>query len=209
MGADGHGEFEVRRDAWHIVFSPNDNDLVAYGVRENGGANIVLHNITSEESRSILPRNIATKFSQIYYNFQWSWDGEYIAFKARPKEGRMVLAVAGTNKDKPFYQELGPLDGPKRICFRPESNAVYVSRRMGSDRSRRVYLVDPFADFESDPEYQLMPEQPVALDNQPCDWSPDGKRLLMVSRAIEEPKSTPRVRDDFGVERERPVLILD
>ncbi len=152
MGASGHGEFQLRSDAWHIAFSPVDENIVAYGVRRgpNDAPNIVLHDLDTDDTRFLVPAHAAKTYQRILYNFQWSRDGTRIAFKGRTHQGEPALAIVGTQDAAEGY-------------------------------GNRIFTIDLQAKQRSQRQPQLFAGQPKEHSCDVGAFSADGKRMLIVS----------------------------
>lgn len=183
MGADGHGEFQLNPSAWHIVFSPVEEDLVAYGVRNGRGPNIVLHHIVTDETRNVLPDHVSRQYRQIYWNFQWSRDGSRIAFKGRRVDGENVLAIVETKEKDPQHLEFPVLMDHERSWFHPTNGHVYFSVEVPTrhGRDNRVFAIDLTAKRDQQMPPRDFVSQPDGFAHDVGAWTANGTRMLLVS----------------------------
>ena len=91
MNDDGSDRVVLDADGWGKQWSPGDDEL-AWARRDK----IIVYNVATKQRRSIDINTPKSLVSYVYWNFAWSNDGKWIAFKAIAKDGGQALAVVST-----------------------------------------------------------------------------------------------------------------
>lgn len=188
----GGSEQVVSADGWGIQWSP-DGNWMAFDQRQrqpNGSVqrNIVVVNTKSKQRRTLLNGSDARRYTQIYWNMEWSPDSQQICFKGRVLGSRHHVAIAN-------------LDGsPVRILIDAETDTDFGWHPDGS-RILFAGLLRPFGygsmaeeqglrghrifEFElATNRISLLKSQPMELENRGMVWSPDGSKIAFIGRAF-------------------------
>jgi len=188
MNADGKDKQLIDQRAWSIVFSPHDNDVVAYMAWTSDGPSLKIHNLESGEERFLLSEEAHEQYRMVIQNFQWSADGSKIVFCARPRHENSqknspsdaVIATIGTG-DEPKIEVVAVEAANDRVVFHPTTNEIFFSKRTPSKGTHRIFSVNPQVPqkFRS-PDYLV--NQPDERWNMICDFSSDGNLAAIASK---------------------------
>ena len=168
MDSDGAGRFRLDESGWGSHWSP-DGHHIAWA-RSN---NIVIMDVDSEEQRQLLPNNSASKLRQVYWNLSWSNDGKSIAFKAKTRQNKEILAVADLDSADGFVVLVnGAVNAD--LSWSPDGSRILFSRIDPTTKLRGLFTVDRKAPHRVNP----IPGVPFDWQVFDCDWSHDGKRIV-------------------------------
>jgi Tol biopolymer transport system component len=187
MDANGENEKQIDPAAWHIAFGPSDDRLIAYGVRMNNGPNIRVVNRETEETHNLLEPDVASRYSYIYWNFQWSFDESSIAFVGQRRDGGTEIAVVGTQIGQTHHRVV--LHDAEKIDslvpFHPISGHIYFSKKLSlSDSRKKLFFVDPdLPEPYQAPSYYFV-GQPEGRSNDSGVWSRAGDKFVFASREV-------------------------
>lgn len=165
MRADGTDLVQVHPQGWAAKWSP-DGRMIAFLNKRNGNQLRVYDMVEDEEFV------VGTStFQNIYAGFDWSPDSSSIAFSARTRTGKYLIARAGV-LERGDYEELQPGAHARRISWHPDG-----SRLLYSVTQRLVTI--PVRGAESQPE--AIPGVPNNLSAEVATWSPDGKKIIFIA----------------------------
>lgn len=168
MNVDGSDRRVIDRRGWGAQFSPASN-LVAYVKARN----IIVVSPSGDNERTLLRGDDVNRYTTIYWNFGWSPDGRFIAFKGRLRDnGKYELGVVssdGAGRLTAAYQT--PQNFNPDLTWAPNSDRVLFTLR--SSGSGQFLSVDRRANATP----QLFASQPKESHPYDCDWSPDGQRI--------------------------------
>jgi Tol biopolymer transport system component len=164
MRADGTDLIQMHPQGWAAKWSP-DGRMIAFLNKRNGNQLRVYDMIEDEEFA------IGTSsFQSIYAGFDWSPDSSSIAFSAKTRTGKYLIARAGV-LNRGEYEELRPGANARRISWHPDG-----SRLLYSVTQRLVTI--PARGAESQAE--VIPGIPDDLSAEVATWSPDGKKIIFI-----------------------------
>lgn len=161
---------QIDEHGWGTDWSP-DGVYVAY----TRGSNLVIYNMIEGTSKSLFD-DTTIPLQSIYWNFSWSGDSQFIAFKAMTKENRPVLATVDVRGEKPKLTIVLEEDISTTMTWQPDRSAILVAM-FDSERqvSKRLYTIR--LDKPNSP--QLLSGLPMDRDfGDPC-LSPDGTKLAV------------------------------
>jgi len=180
MNSDGTNRETLDRNGWGIQWSP-DGKLIAWAV----GKNMTIMDAESGNKRQLLSKEQASELSFIYWNFGWSHDNRWIAFKSTKVRGLDgLVAVANVDSLKEFRILY---EGPKRVhedfTWHPDNRHVVFSAQLS--QGAKLKLVKLNRENPTDPE--VLPGQTFDGDILDCDWSPDGRHIVFAGLKPPEP----------------------
>jgi Tol biopolymer transport system component len=169
---------QLDEEGWAAVWSP-DGRQIAYTVPDGKPANLYVFDLV-EGQRTALFEEGKCPYKTFFWYFSWSPDSRRIAFK-----GKRI----GSDK-----QEIGIIDarGAKHgLITRYEAKIIW-NLSWSSDRNR-IFFAQPVAKLnnrnqiwwmnaDTHDEPELLAGQNTERGNSAAVFSPDGKRLLMISR---------------------------
>jgi Tol biopolymer transport system component len=165
MRADGTDLVQVHPQGWAAKWSP-DGRMIAFLNKRNGNQ-LRVYDMVEDEEFAIG----TSSFQNIYAGFDWSPDSSSIAFSARTRTGKSLIARVGVLK-RGEYEELQPGAHARRISWHPDG-----SRLLYSVTQRLVTI--PASGAESQPE--AIPGIPNNLSAEVATWSPDGKKIIFIA----------------------------
>ena len=180
MQADGTGREVIGESGWGAQWSP-DGDWISYGsyrgANGNNGANIAMTHVKTRETRYLLQGEQAKRYSQVYWNMEWSPDSQKICFKGALLNGGTELAitdVAGSSKGftvlttQPVETDLSwHPDGKKLLLPMPSPEHLGSMRLFECDIASK--------------EFTYLKGQPNSFQSSSAVWSPDGLRIAFVT----------------------------
>jgi TolB protein len=172
---------------WGADWSP-DGKRIAYALYEDTGSNFAVFDVVEGE-RTLLFEEGKSPYSNFHWNFAWSPDGRYIAFKGqRVDNEKFELVICDARGAK--HGLITRVDGEvtPNIGWSHDSKRVLFSQKTAS-RANRVQLYAADAD-NKEPPHLLAGQDPLRA-NVSAAISPDGSKLLVVSRKLPPAKNNP------------------
>ena len=182
MNDDGSGRVVLDGNGWGCQWSPIGDEL-AWARQDK----IIVYNVATKQQRSIEIDTPKSSVRYVYWNFAWSKDGKWIAFKAGHKDGGYALAAVSTAKPVESDAEEGAFhdvrtlyrgrDISHNVTWDEESRRVLFTSK--DDKTSKVHVLA--VDIESGPD-----QAPVIARESPEDWrlydvdvSVDGKKMAV------------------------------
>ena len=186
MDADGGNREVLSADGWGAQFSP-DGKWVAYQTyeRTNNGrfANITLIDVVTKEKRVLLEGEPAEKYSQIFWNMEWSPDSRRICFKAGLLSGSSYeVAVTSTEGSSRGFRVLTTETTDNDFGWHPDGTCILLGRHSPQHGGMRLFVCDPETGGS-----ELLESQPLEMPNHSGVWSPDGRQIAFVSHKPPQP----------------------
>jgi len=186
MSSEGPDKELVQIDehGWGADWSP-DGKRIAYALYEGNESNFAVYDIVEGE-RILLFEKGKSPYDNFFWNFSWSPDGRRIAFKAQRADNEkfelVIIDARGAQHGliTRVEEEVTP-----NVTWTRDSKSIYFSKKTAS-RNNRVQLYTAAADTQNAPE--LLSGQDPQRANTFAVPSPDGKKLLVVSRKPPEAK---------------------
>ncbi len=121
----------------------------------------------------------ANPYQQIFWNSTWSPDGKRLCFKGSKADGTLEVATVNTTGDKPDLKVhySGKVALNADFAWHPQGDRI-VFARYCTERTRvQMYEFNP---EKNDPPTLLKGQDETRNNTDMC-WTPDGKRLIVVS----------------------------
>lgn len=187
MNADGSNVELLSPDGWGAQWSPNGK-WIAYETRTRVGdlisSNITLINVETKQNRTILEGDQAERYSQIFWNMEWSPDSRQICFKGKVKGAGNEMAIANVEGSSKGFSVMTSEEVAEDFSWHPDGSRILISKHSPQHAGRRLFVCDPRTR-----EITLLVSQPMDQQNVSGVWSPDGRRIVFSSTAT--PKAVP------------------
>ena len=167
------GKQEQLVNGWGAQWSP-DGRMLAF----TQGAALKSYDIKSATLTSILEGE-ANPYQQIFWNSAWSPDGQRLCFKGVKADGTQEVASVNMTGDKPELKvhHSGKVSVNADFAWHPQGNRLVYAMYCPERTHVQLYEFDP---NKNDPP-TLMKGQDETRNNTDMCWTPDGKRLIVVS----------------------------
>lgn len=173
LGIDDETDQKHIGPGWGAQVSP-DGRQIAY----TEGAALMSYDLASGQSRTVLD---AAKhpYRQIYWNAGWSPDSRRLCLKAMTKDERQEVAIVNMDPAEPEIKVhvSGKLVINADFAWHPGGKRVVFAMSCPERGYVQLYEFDP---DRNDPP-KLVDGQDAARNNTDACWTPDGKRLIVVS----------------------------
>jgi Tol biopolymer transport system component len=179
MKSDGTGREVIDRSGWGTQWSP-DGKSIAY----IKGSNITLLDVETRQSRQLLMRDAATRYSYLYWGLGWSNDGRFIGFKAQRRDDNnselCVLDVAASEL-KVLHADANSM--AVDFMWAPDNEHLIASLHNPEVQGPQLFS---FSRKNPGP-LQLFAAQPPHYKSHGYCWSRDGKKIAIASTQIPQP----------------------
>ena len=160
---------------WGIAWSPASSKVVFARSPE-----LVIHDTETGDSRGLFGPG-ESPYGRIFWNMTWSADGKQIAFMGyntaeRTYEIAVIDAQGPEFGFKVCFRSTAQL--PANLAWHPQGKRLVFPRPSPEDQVSQLYEVDPTRDSAP----VLVPGQPHDRNNVSMCWTPDGERLIVISR---------------------------
>lgn len=161
------------QEGWGAQLSPDGTKIVfagSYGLQ--------IHDLEAGETRFVLNGG-ANPYKEIFWNSTWSPDSKRLCLKGIKADGTQEVATVQMTGDKPELKvhHSGKLAINGDFAWHPTEERI-VFTMICPERSRmQLYEFNP---NKPDPP-TLMKGQDETRNNTDISWTPDGKRLIIVS----------------------------
>ena len=138
----------------------------------------------TKETRELLKGADATRYSSAYWNLGWSHDSKSIAFMGRLSQGADEITVVDI-EDPGALQVLVPdASGVSPdFTFTPDNQSVVFSMNNPGHFGAHLYV----ARRKTAGEFELLKGQPESHKILGCDWSHDGRLIVLASIVEPDP----------------------
>ncbi len=160
-------------EGWGGQLSP-DGTKIAYTL----GAALEVFDINTGRGRIIL-KGEANPYWPIFWNSAWSPDGQRLCFKGLKVDGIQEVATVNMTGDKPELKVhySGKVDINADFAWHPQGHRIVFARYSAERSHVQMYEFDP---DKNDPPALLKGQDETRNNTDMC-WTPDGKRLIIVS----------------------------
>lgn len=172
MAVEGNNHKHIN-PGWGAQFSP-DGTRLAF----TEGAVLKVYNVDDESTDTLLEGN-DNPYRQIYWNSCWSPDGKRLCFKGVKADGTQEVASVNTNADKPELKihHSGKVAVNADFAWHPTESRVVFSMFCAERKHTQMYEFDP----QRNAPPTLVKGQDETRNNTDMTWTPDGKRLIIIS----------------------------
>jgi Tol biopolymer transport system component len=162
-------------EGWGIAWSPASTSVV-YARR----GNLVIHDTATGASRELFGPG-ESPYGRIYWNMTCSADGKQVAFlghnTADQKYEIAVIDAQGPEFGfKVCFSSMTQISA--NLAWHPQGKRLVFPRQSPEHQVSQLYEVDPTHDGPS----VLVPGQPHDRHNVSMCWTPDGDKLIVISR---------------------------
>lgn len=172
VDVSGNDEHQIGT-GWGAQFSP-DGSKFAF----TEGTALKIYDFDSEMTDIIL-NGSEFGYQQIYWNMAWSPDGKRICFKAAKADGTQLVATVNTdgNKSDQKIHHQGKMAVNADFAWHPTEDRVIYAMFCAERGFTQLYEFDP----NKNAAPTLVKGQDVGRNNTDACWTPDGKRLIIIS----------------------------
>lgn len=175
MNSDGTEREMLEADGWGPTWS-RDGKFLSYSVYNSDGGNIRVVNVETNEERLLFEGEHASKFGGIYWGMRWSPDGKRLCFRAELKDGSMQVSWVDVRGSSNGLKTIHQGRSNYQLGWTPDNKKIVMAMNLGEGTKLYGLSID---DPKQKPE--LIPGQPMDMNNRSCDISPDGEHLVVTS----------------------------
>ena len=187
MNIDGTNIQVLSQDGWGAQWSPNGKWL-AYESRQRVAnllsSNITLIDVETKQKRTILNGDQASRYSQIFWNMEWSPDSSQICFKGKVKEGGTEMAITNVGGSLTGFTVITETEVVEDFSWHPDGSKIIMGKHSPEHAGHRLFVCDP-----KTREITLLESQPMDQKSVSGVWSPDGRQIVFSSTP--NPKAVP------------------
>lgn len=174
IGADADDAQHIQ-PGWGAQWSPDGKRIAFYS-----GLEIRAHNLETKEIEVLLPAN-ENPYRQIFWNMSWSPNSHQLSLRGlKPDNMTQEMATldpAATPKLK--TRATNKIQVAEDSAWHPSGERVIFAMHCAERARLQLYEFNPKTD---DPAKLLNGQDATRNNSSPC-WTPDGKRLIVVSVA--------------------------
>jgi Tol biopolymer transport system component len=121
----------------------------------------------------------ANPYQAIYWNSAWSPDGRRLCFKGFKSDGTSEVASISTSGEDPDLSVhfSGKININADFAWHPKGDRIIFAMSCPERGFVQLYEFDP---GKADPP-KLVEGQDITRNNTDACWTPDGKRLIVIS----------------------------
>ncbi|TWT94230.1 translocation protein TolB [Neorhodopirellula pilleata] len=177
MNSDGSERRILERHGWGLIWSPNPSELFFSNYRK-----LIRLDVSTGRQTSLFSDTVTNELTQVFWNLDWSPDGQRIAFNAmdRSSNKRQLLVTSLSKPQPPKVLLSGLRYSHVDHCWSPDGNRILIQIDQPGSIGRQLFLLD--VDQAG---------APIPLSSAPsdrivfgADWSHDGKWIAIASQPI-------------------------
>jgi Tol biopolymer transport system component len=166
------GRLRIATQGWGGQWSP-DGKTIAF----SDGNLIKLYDVKTDKSRTLLGVE-GNPYMQVYWNMGWSPDSTRLCFKAEKNDGTIEVAIVNVSgKPELKVVQSGSVAVNADFAWHPAGDRVVFAMRSRERGHMQLYEFNP---NQPDPPRLVEGQDPERNHTDAC-WTPDGKRLIVVS----------------------------
>jgi TolB protein len=173
IGADAQNAQHIQ-PGWGAQWSP-DGKRIAF----DAGLEIKAYNVETKKFDVLLPAN-ENPYRQIFWNMTWSPDSQQLCLKGLKADATQEMAIldpSATPKLKTRASSKQQIVADS--AWHPGGERIIFAMRCPERSRTQLYEFNP----QTDDPPKLVNGQDAARSNSSACWTPDGKRLIVVSVA--------------------------
>ena len=186
MKSDGTNRKVIAVSGWGAQWSPH-GQWISYGDYQSGNGvsrgNIAITDIKTKQTRHLLEGEHAARYSNIYWNMEWSPNSKQICFKGGLSTGGTELAMTDVAGSSHGFQILTNQSVESDISWHPDGKSILVSM----PSPQHAGAVRLFVCELATKTLTYLESQPVHSLNTSAAWSPDGTRIAFITLFPIEP----------------------
>ncbi|EMI20110.1 TolB protein [Rhodopirellula maiorica SM1] len=180
MNLDGSNRRVVSRSGWGIQISPL-GDQVAFTDYGEKGPNLYVLDLKTEQKRALLKGTSAERYSQIYWNFDWSADGKELCFVGRNRQtSERELSIVSVNGSQQLFQTLLTGGNYANLAWHPDGDKIMYGDSDPAYGSMSMFLIHRDG---TECEHPLLQRRRMAAVAG-GEWSRDGKMIALASSVM-------------------------
>ena len=190
MDLDGSNVEVLSEEGWGAQWSPNGK-WIAFELREQVGnsitSNITIIDVETRQQRTILEGEQAERYSQIFWNMEWSPDSRQICFKGRVQGAGNEMAIANVEGSSKGFSVVTSDEVVEDFSWHPDGSKILMAKHAPQYPDSRLFVCDP-----KTLTITLLESQPMDQKNVSGVWSPDGSQIVFISTP--KPKAVPWIQ---------------
>jgi Tol biopolymer transport system component len=161
---------------WGARWSPDGRKIV---YTKFANPNLIVYDLVEATREPLFDAAAAARFRSFTWNFKWSPDGRKIVFRGERDDGKVEMGIVDARGAKHGLVTRFEGNVTWNFAYRPDGRRILFSYANGDPGSpTQLYGVDPAT---NDPP-ELLPGQDTGRFNSAGAFSPDGKRMVLVSK---------------------------
>jgi Tol biopolymer transport system component len=180
--AEPEASLLLDNQGWGARWSP-DGQRIVYTTYAGaaGPANLVIYDLVEGTREPLFDAAAAARYQSFTWNFKWSPDGRKIVFRGERAGGKVEMDIVDARGAKHGLVTRFEGNITWNFAYRPDGRRILLSYANGGPASpTQLYAVDP--DTNDPPE--RLPGQDPGRSNSAGAFSPDGKRMVFVSKPV-------------------------
>ncbi len=172
IGIDAQNKEQIWAQGWGAQWSPDSKRIAFYS-----GLEIKAYNVETKQTSVLLPAN-ENPYKQVFWNMAWSPDSSKLCLKGQKADGTFEMAIfdpAATPKLK--TRAINKVGMMEDSAWHPNGKRIVIGMYCEERSHMQLYEFDSNTD---DPPTLVKGQDPARSNASSC-WTPDGKRLILMS----------------------------
>ena len=179
LDKDGSDRTVVSPDGWGAQWSPNGK-WIAYESRQSVGntlsSNITIIDVETKEKRTVLEGDQANRYSQIFWNMEWSPDSQQICFKGKVIGENNEVAITAVASSSKGFNVITNSEVTEDFSWHPDGTKILMGMHSPEHAGHRLFVCNP-----ETRTIKLLETQPMDQKSVSGVWSPDGRQIAFSS----------------------------